>query len=460
MVILTPNTYIMRLDSGLIEESYHPYEANKKIGKFIFSFDPTHEAFHLPLSSTLILWSNKHMGYVSLDQDQIGALAYDWEQDLYIWTDVKEEVIKMVGLKYSNNVYSVGNISHLRHNEMVINVKKSVLVWSEVYLVPRLIQTNYDGTGETTLYSNSRPALHLSVDYPTERYYFVDIKDFSLYSIDFNGNNEIFYMKSENLFDDIYGLSVWDNDLYLSNKHLIYKIPELDLGIAKAEIVYKTYVFDKYQKKLPQILDQDFYEIDSKVLKRREFNAFFIKQKPQNFTNKCESNVCSHLCLPISSSYRCICPSGYNSVNESQCLAEKEVKPENKTTINTNKSDEKIKQAQTTIATTTTTQATTTLAPTTTTPPTQQTTENESSSIDSNISSLVESPLDHSITSNDPVKAKFQDQTDLNELKQELLEMKKSYLKTECSCNANAFVIVVMVLIVLIITSNVLIYFL
>ena len=253
-------------------------------------------------------------------------IYYDWVHRLYIWRDDQDQNIKIINSIHKNIIYEFENSFYKSFS--VINVKKSVLLWSIVGPEPKLIETNYDGTNDTFLYSNWRPVRHLTVDYRTDRYYLVDIRDFSLYSIDFNGNNEIFYMKSENLFDDINGLSVWDNDLYLSNRQLIYKIPEFSAGVAKAEILYKTYSFEKIQRILPQIKEQEFYEINSNIIKRQEFKALYVypPESGLNFTNKCESNVCSHLCLPIGSSYRCVCPSDYVLVNESQCLTEEELK--------------------------------------------------------------------------------------------------------------------------------------
>ncbi|CAG2162077.1 unnamed protein product [Oppiella nova] len=117
---------------------------------------------------------------------QPNSLLLDWVHDLLYWLDIKSKTIKTENPR-----------------DLVINVVKGVLVWSNIGFEANLMQTHLDGSNQSVLYGNNRQAFHLTVDYQTQRYYFIDINDHSLYSIDFDGNNETFILKSKELFDPI-----------------------------------------------------------------------------------------------------------------------------------------------------------------------------------------------------------------------------------------------------------------
>ncbi|CAG2162078.1 unnamed protein product [Oppiella nova] len=138
---------------------------------------------------------------------QPNSLLLDWVNDLLYWIDIKSKTIKVLHFKDTESVYTVCDIKTENPRDLVINVVKGVLVWSNIGFEANLMQTHLDG-----------------IDYQTQRYYFIDINDHSLYSIDFDGNNETFILKSKELFDEIHSISIFNNDL----------IPELDLQLNRA----------------------------------------------------------------------------------------------------------------------------------------------------------------------------------------------------------------------------------
>ena len=126
------------------------------------------------------------------------GIAYDWIHGLIYWLDIQ---IKTINVMDSNaiesDIYSICDLNNENQRDLMINVEKSELIWSQIGFEPRLWHISLDGSNKNVLYSNSRQAFHLTLDYETKRYYFVDISDFSLFSIDFKGNNEIFLIVSK-----------------------------------------------------------------------------------------------------------------------------------------------------------------------------------------------------------------------------------------------------------------------
>ena len=242
---------------------------------------------------------------------------YDWIHNLTIKVDTENKYISL-----SNNYYTFAGesikflkVSNLSTNDLVINVKKCVIVWSVLGINSSILQSNYDGSEQTVLYSRSRQTQHITIDYNSDRYYFVDITDFSLYSIDFDGSNELFLMKSYSLFNAITGLSIASNRLYIYNRYLVYKVPYIDTNIAIAEVLFQT----KSWNKLNQILDSEFFTINATIIQRQEFTSVFVFDVLPEFENRCLHSECSHICIPIGQSHRCVCPNHLNLVNETYC---------------------------------------------------------------------------------------------------------------------------------------------
>ena len=239
---------------------------------------------------------------------------HDWVHNLTIQVDTENEIITLHKNYYSIAEESVKftNVSNLSTVDLVINVKKCVIVWSYLGFDPSLIQSNYDGSEQTVLYSHSRQAQHLTIDYHSNRYYFVDITDFSLYSIDFDGSNEIFLMKSYSLFNAINGLSVASNALYLSTDYLVYKVPDINSKISVAEVLFEIYDHK-------QDLKPEFFKVNATVIKREEFTSIFVINVMPEFEDRCLHSECSHICIPIGQSHRCACPDLFSLVNETHC---------------------------------------------------------------------------------------------------------------------------------------------
>ena len=122
----------------------------------------------------------------------------------------------------------------------------------------------------------------------------------------------MFFMKSYYLFNAINGMSIASNSLYISNQYLVYKILDITYKIAIAEVLFETY--DHKQELKPE-----FFNVNATVIQREEFTSVFVIDVMPEFENRCLLSECSHICIPIGQSHRCVCPHSYTLVNETNC---------------------------------------------------------------------------------------------------------------------------------------------
>ncbi|CAG2120001.1 unnamed protein product, partial [Medioppia subpectinata] len=246
------------------------------------------------------------------------SLAVDWIRDRLYWLDIMSKTIKLLDFADpKTQVYTVCDAGGDNPRDLVLNVAVRALVWSTIGTSPQLIQSQLDGSNQTALYDSGRQAYHLTVDYQRRRYFFVDIDDWFLYSIDFLGSDERMYIKSREFFDAVHTMFALNGDLYLANEHMVYKIPEIELRIESVQVLYKSHRFNVtttgqtgWSPTVVVVADQSV-DID-----RQEINGFRIADPAlQPMVNDSASDGCllatncPNLCLPAAGlEYRCLTP--------------------------------------------------------------------------------------------------------------------------------------------------------
>ncbi|CAG2115798.1 unnamed protein product [Medioppia subpectinata] len=280
-------------------------------------------------------------------------MAVDWDHKLVYWIDTSDNTIKV--LPYEHNpkslVYTVGNLTDQgddsRPISLVFNAVEGRLVWSNVGDRPAIMTANPDGSDRRVLYNsddNRHPlerhlqyimghksgrdgpiqASHLTIAYHERNYYFVDIADHSLYSLDFSRHRLELYIKSRAFFGQINSMQMVDEDLYLACQHMVYRLPELWERFTKAEVLAKVNHGD-----MPFIANSSdvYFEYKPLVIDRDRINGFMLAKRPpavRNVWTNCRHNNCSHLCVASGghTDYRCLCPIGtrLSSVNHRKCI--------------------------------------------------------------------------------------------------------------------------------------------
>ena len=303
MLIGTPNT-IVKVD-------------HYKNIKEYFGFTPEGITYQQELSELVLNQDNQS------DSDNLTALyrivtnkqdyvVFDRLYELIFWIDMKDTSIKVKNIRnvcledcFNHKVTSVS----YKSRDLTMNLEKWKLLWTDIGTNPEITECNYDGTDRKVLYSNNKQAIHLTVDYQGKRYFFVDLVNFGLYSIDYHGESEEFYFSSIELLGSLTGMGISNNDLYLANQNQIYAIKHIENKVELAQVLYKTHSFNKLQKTMPTSIDKLFYEIDCLVINRTRFDhvLFNYDHVHHNLINRCQTSECEHLCLPIGDTmHRCL----------------------------------------------------------------------------------------------------------------------------------------------------------
>ena len=223
----------------------------------------------------------KSQDYIDLDfyVEVIGDLndhiylTYSRTYSLIYWLNPLTKSIMMKTFNGSSH-YHIKNVTSTS-GDLLINHDINKIVWSDIGKHPAIHQMNFDGTQEIVIYSKTR-AFHLTIDQQAQLYYFVDFTTYSLYSIDYHGDNQKLYVKNYNKFYREFGIAIWNNDLYIADHYNIYKITEVNFKIDQGR----------------------------QILKSTDLNITYFEQvvfytDQSNIQNNCEQADCSQLCVPI-----------------------------------------------------------------------------------------------------------------------------------------------------------------
>jgi hypothetical protein len=168
------------------------------------------------------------------------------------------------------------------------------------------------------LYS-AKAASHITIDFETERYYFIVKSYEALYSIDFQGINEQIHIYSSFL-TIVNDMSLLNDDLYFTIDEALVRMRGLYINLKPLDLVLISSKFND------SVHNFNFSSRTPKLFRQEIYGVKLIDPSIQpNFTNKCESANCPYLCLPSGNvvGFRCICPTD-SSFNPNYCEVHKQ----------------------------------------------------------------------------------------------------------------------------------------
>ena len=112
-------------------------------------------------------------------------------------------------------------------------------------------------------------------------------------------------------------MNIDSNAIYLSNNDMVYKVPHLSSKLTIAEILFQTQ--RSSQSSSYQAPPKEFFKVNTTVIPRIEFTSMFLSDVWPQLENYCLSSNCSHICIPIGQTYRCVCPESYALIDRTHC---------------------------------------------------------------------------------------------------------------------------------------------
>jgi len=243
------------------------------------------------------------------------CLAIDWIHDLIYWIDIKSNTINVVNIMKPELTLLLIDLGEEEVTSLVINPLKVVLIWIKKGISSKIMQSFQDGSNQMVLYSNSyRNPSHITIDFETERYYFITQSDSALYSIDFRGNSEVVYLYAD-IFQIVKDIISLNDDLFFSIDEALVRLREVSLKQKKLDLVLISSKFNDSENYFNSSLKSQ------KSFRQEIYGVKIVDPLIQpNFTNKCQSANCPYLCLPSGNvaGFRCICPTN-SSFNSNNC---------------------------------------------------------------------------------------------------------------------------------------------
>ncbi len=246
------------------------------------------------------------------------CLAIDWVHDLIYWIDIKSSTINVVNIMKPESPLLLINLGEDKVTQLVINPMKTALIWVKNGDSPAVMQSFQDGSNQNVLYS-AKAASHITIDFETERYYFIVKSYEALYSIDFQGINEQIHIYSSFL-TIVNDMSLLNDDLYFTIDEALVRMRGLYINLKPLDLVLISSKFND------SVHNFNFSSRTPKLFRQEIYGVKLIDPSIQpNFTNKCESANCPYLCLPSGNvvGFRCICPTD-SSFNPNYCEVHKQ----------------------------------------------------------------------------------------------------------------------------------------
>jgi hypothetical protein len=251
---------------------------------------------------------------VSDDIHTPDGLAFDWvHQNLY-WTDAGSDRIQVLGLyaggtgPWRRTLISSG-LDEPRAIVLDPREKHRAMYWTDWGVEPKIERALLDGSQRRTIISsNIEWPNGLTLDYESDRLFWVDAKLHVIFSSDLEGRERRALITSYKYLLHPFSIAVFEDDVYWTDWQT--------QSILKVNRLHE-----------PNINDSHVQLIADKLLMPMDVAIYHALKQPR-VTNVCASAPCSHLCLPtvVYPHYTCLCPNNssgvsWSLVNSATCLS-------------------------------------------------------------------------------------------------------------------------------------------
>ncbi|KAF7998627.1 hypothetical protein HCN44_011035 [Aphidius gifuensis] len=214
-----------------------------------------------------------------------GGVAIDWIHDLLFWTDSGTRRVEVITLE--SKIRHVLISSDLdKPRAIAVHPHYGYVFWTDWGPNPKIERADMDGSGRISLITDSITWPNgLTIDYPTEKIYWTDAKHPAILSAKLDGTDRRKIL-SKGLHHP-FAITVFEDLIYWTDWHF--------KSISSAN----------------KITGRTFRTIRSGLHFPMDLHSYH-KQRQPSYSNHCGKNngKCSHMCLPNSAGYSCVCPVG------------------------------------------------------------------------------------------------------------------------------------------------------
>ncbi|KAK0093543.1 hypothetical protein PV326_013307, partial [Microctonus aethiopoides] len=212
-----------------------------------------------------------------------GGVAIDWIHNLLFWTDGSTRRVEVLTLETKIRHVLISNDLD-KPRAIAVHPHYGYIFWTDWGPSPKIERADMDGSNRVALITDSITWPNgLTIDYPTERIFWTDAKHRVIMSAKLDGTDKKKIL-SKGLHHP-FAITVFEDLIYWTDWHF------KSISSANKETGH------------------GFKTIRSGLHFPMDLHSFH-KQRQPSYLNHCGNNngKCSHMCLPNSAGYSCVCP--------------------------------------------------------------------------------------------------------------------------------------------------------
>ncbi|XP_043269103.1 low-density lipoprotein receptor-related protein 4 isoform X2 [Venturia canescens] len=245
--------------------------------------------------------------------DMPGGIAIDWIHDLLFWTDAGTSRIEVITL--DTNIRHVLISSDLgKPRAIAVHPHYGYVFWTDWGSNPKIERADMDGSDRTAIVTTSITWPNgLTIDYTTDRIFWTDAKPAFIESANLDGTGRKKIL-SKGLYHP-FAITVFEDLIYWTDWHF-KSVSSANKANGRGFKTIYSGIETKHDKDT-SIGFRTWKSTDSVAISFSglhfpiDLHSYHPQRQP-DFPNHCGDNngKCSHMCLPNSAGYSCVCPVG------------------------------------------------------------------------------------------------------------------------------------------------------
>lgn len=239
---------------------------------------------------------NKPNALRIIGQKKIASKSYNSKRIAFDWIHKLVYLSVPKGIEaYTVETTSVFSYQVVTHDDVMgdiaVDPSEGHLIWSQWKYNAfnnqhsgSIMRANQDGSDQRVLTTASKIPNTLTIDLESKTIFWIDTSQYSLYSMDYQGNNARTLIQSRALFDGSFSMDLFGDNIFWSNYDKNSILMTDKSGANQSNVIVLVNAYTDLEG--IRVLDGS---------------------RQKNGTNRCQKATCSQMCLPKQLSYRCVC---------------------------------------------------------------------------------------------------------------------------------------------------------